>query len=375
MKKILFCNNNLSGMVLFRKEVMVHFLEKGDTVIVVTPYERKSKRMRDLLPKGVVYIPIKMNRTSVNPLADIVYFGRLLKIFKKEKPDYIFTYTIKPNIYGAIAAKLLGIPCSSMIAGLGYTFTNNKFSSRIARTLYRIGAKCSQHLLLLNEENMRVVKEKKLCDERKIVLLSCGEGVDLNHYAFFDNRAENIIFLFIARLIEEKGYKEFVQAARDVKELFPDVKFRVIGNFDRGYPRAISQEQVEADNNSGVIEYLGTTSNMLKYYKEPGCVICIPSYYSEGLNRSLMEGCAVGKPIITTCHPGCKETVVDGKNGFLVHPKDARSLTEAMIRYIKLSDDEKRKMSEESRNLAVQRFDVKKAIHIYDRIVEDHDFR
>lgn len=358
-------------MVLFRKEVMVHFLEKGYAIVIIAPYERKGNRRRDLLPKGVVYIPVKMNRTSVNPLEDIIYFGRLLKIFKKEKPDYIFNYTIKPNIYGAIAAKLLGIPCSSMIAGLGYTFTNNKISSKIARTLYRIGMKCSQYLLLLNEENMKTVKEKKLCEENKIVLLTGGEGVDLDHYVFFDNRADNINFLFVARLIEEKGYMEFVEAARSVKEMFPEVRFRVIGRFDNEYPQAISQEQVEADNNSGVIEYLGTTNNMLEYYQEPGCVICIPSYYSEGLNRSLMEGCAVGKPIITTCHPGCKETVVDGKNGFLVIPKDAKSLADAMIKYIKLSDDEKRKMSVESRNLAVQRFDVKKVIQIYERIVEE----
>ncbi len=366
--KILFCNNNLIGIILFRKNLLEHYIEKGNEVVVVTPCEGEENYIKDL-PSGVVFIPINMKRTSTNPIADLIFFIELLKILWKEKPDYIFNYTIKPNIYGSIAAKMTGTPCSSMIAGLGYTFTNNKISSRLARMLYRIGMRCSKNILLLNKDNLEVIKRRHLCDERKLILLQGGEGVSLKHYTFFENQSKDTTFLFIARLIEEKGYNEFVKAAKYVKKEYPHIRFWVIGGFDLGYPRAITKKQVESDVSSGIIDYLGTTDNMLSYYKTSGLVVCIPSYYSEGLNRSLMEACAVGKPIITTNHPGCRETVINGKNGYVVPIKDAKTLAEAMIRYIGLSDEEKRNMSLESRKLAIERFDIKKVIQVYDQII------
>lgn len=366
--KILFCNNNLIGIILFRKNLLEHFIEKGYDVTVVTPCEGEENYIKKL-PPGVVYIPIKMNRTSTNPIADLFFFIKLLKILRKEKPDYVFNYTIKPNIFGSIAAKITGIPCSSMIAGLGYTFANNNISSRIARMLYRIGMRCSKNILLLNKDNLEVIKRRNLCDARKLILLQGGEGVSLEHYTFFNNQSKEITFLFIARLIEEKGYNEFVKAAKYVKIEHPHIRFCVIGGFDLGYPKAITQEQVESDVRSGVIENLGVTDNMLSYYRIPGVVVCIPSYYSEGLNRSLMEACAVGKPIITTNHPGCRETVINDKNGYIVPIKNPKALAEAMIKYIRLSDEEKNNMSLESRKLANERFDIKKVIQVYDQII------
>lgn len=355
-------------MLFFRRELLEHFLTKGHTVMIVAPCEGEEGLI-EKLPIGIDYIPIKMIRTSKNPLSDFTLFTKLLIIFWKRKPDYIFNYTIKPNIYGSMAAKLVGIPCSSMIAGLGYTFTNNRLSSRIARLLYRIGMKCSQHLLLLNKDNLQTIKKARLCDNRKLILMKGGEGVNLDYYTFFDNRSDGVIFLFIARLIEEKGYNEFVKAAQHVKVLYPNTRFRVVGAFDIGYPTAITHEQVNADVRSGYIEYLGTTDNMLNYYKDPGIVVCIPSYYSEGLNRSLMEGCAVGKPIITTDHPGCRETVIDKKNGYMVPSKDVNALIEAMIRYIKLSPEEKNEMSNESRKHAVLNFDIKQVVQLYELLI------
>ena len=355
-------------MLLFRKEVICHFLGAGCDVVVVTP-DKTSSLGIDKLPDNVVMRYVKMNRTSTNPFMDIIYAVRLAKIFRQERPDYIFNYTIKPNIYGSIVAKMLGIPCTSMMAGLGYAFTNNSLPSKIARLLYRVGISYSQHLLLLNESNVQLVKSLGLCDDKKIVFLEGGEGVNTDHYSYSDNQSDVTTFLFIARLIEEKGYMEFVEAAKIVRKEYPDARFQVIGEYDLGYPKAVTKEQIMSDESEGAIEFLGHTNDIRQYYRKPGYVICIPSYYSEGLNRSLMEGCSSGKPIITTDHPGCREMVIDGVNGYMVPPKDSKALAEAMMKYLRLSPEAKQNMSVESRKLAERKFDVNHVIAVYDKIV------
>ena len=368
MSKILFCNNLLSGMLLFRRDIIQHFKEQGKAIVlVVIKSEADEKYLEKLI--GIKVYTIDVSRTSTNPLNDLRFFSSFWKILSKEKPDYVFNYTIKPNIYGAIACRLRGIPCTDMMAGLGYTFTNNNLSSKIARTLYRIGLACAQHLFLLNEENVKAVKQLKLCNDKKIIWLKGGEGVNLNHYQYFNNETDSITFLFIARLIEEKGYRQFVKAAKIIREKYPNVQFQVVGEYDFTYPKAISKEEVAKDVEDGYIKYMGVTTNMLDFYSRPGYIICIPSYYSEGLNRSLMEGCAVGKPIITTEHSGCKEMVIDGKNGYIVPKQDVVALANAMEKYILLPTVEKNAMSLNSRKWAEKHFDVKIVIADYEKIL------
>lgn len=369
MKKILFCNNLLGGLLLFRKNVIDHFIGKGYEVVLVAIKGDAASPNVETLGNGVRVYSIDVSRTSTNPFNDLQFFFQLFKILRSEKPSYVFNYTIKPNIYGAMACKLLGIPCTDMMAGLGYTFTNNSLSSRIARMLYKIGLYCSQHLFLLNEENVKEVSRLRLCNEKKIIWLKGGEGVDVNHYRYFDNSSEEICFLFIGRLIEEKGYREFVKAAKMVLQKYPNVQFHIVGEYDLSYPKAVSKEEVTVDTKEANIDYLGVYKDMMELYKQPGYVVCIPSYYSEGLNRSLMEGCAVGKPIITTNHPGCREMVVDGENGFVVETRNVEALVRAMEKYILLSEEDKRKMSQRSRSLAEQNFDVRDVIAQYEKLV------
>ena len=211
-----------------------------------------------------------------------------------------------------------------------------------------------------------------MCKKEKILWLKGGEGVNISNYPFYDNDAQEITFVFIARMIAEKGYRIFVDAAKEVKQQYSQVKFHAIGTFADGSPDAssnITKEEVENDVKQGYIEYLGTFSNMLEVYSRPGSVITIPSYYSEGLNRSLMEACSCGKPIITTSIYGCKETVMDGVNGYLIEPMSVSALVDAIKRYIELSQEQRRQMSIESRKLAESRFDIKKVIAVYDDII------
>lgn len=365
-KKILFINNKLGGLIQFRLDVMKHLEGQGYEVEAVVPLSEKG--LVDTKGIRVEYLPF--NRTTTNPLSDLLFFYRLIKIFKKERPQYVFLYTIKPNIYGSIAAKLCGIPSTMMMAGLGYTFTNNKLASRIARLLYRIALKFSDYLLLLNEENVKTIMRLGMCKKEKIIHLKGGEGVNLEKYINYDNESGIIKFLFVGRLLKEKGVFDFVEAAREVKKHYHDVEFQIAGRLDKDFPGSLSQKEMDELEKTDTINYLGHI-DMVEKLKEPGMVIAIPSYYSEGLNRSLMEGCAAGKPIITTNQPGCRETVIDGKNGFLVPINAPHLLAEAMIRYISLTPYEKRQMSRESRLLAESQFDVKEVLKVYDDIISD----
>lgn len=367
--KILFNNNNLSGLVSFRIDIINHFIENGHDVVLVAPGH--DPELEKKIPVAARFISVSGNRTSANVADNLIYFKQLYKIFKKERPDYVFNYTVKPNVYGSMAAKLLGIPNTCMLAGLGYAFAHNDFKSKVARFLYRVSLRCTQHVMLLNEGNCNTIVSKHLCKQDKIIWLKGGEGVNLTNYPMFDNSSDQVSFVFIGRLIPEKGYREFVEASRVIKEKYPNVKFLVVGGLDIDYPDAIQKDEIERDVANGYIEYLGQISNMLEVYNREGLVVAIPSYYSEGLNRSLMEACSCGKPVITTTIDGCKETVKDGVNGYLVEPRDVNSLVEAIEKYIELSQERKNQMSIESRKLAEMRFDVENVITVYDCIVSN----
>ena len=369
-KKIVFFNNNFSGMVCFRLEVIQRFLDKGYAVSIIAPDGGEKGEIINKLPKGVKCIPIKMNRTSTNPLKDLVLFCQILRVLKDELPVYLFNYTIKPNVYGALAASILRIRCTDMIAGLGYTFTNNSLSSRIARTLYRVAGQCAENIVVLNQSNFDTVLSKGICKKDKLHLFTGGEGVDLNRYPFYPNVSDKTRFVFVGRLIEEKGYYEFVEAASKILKERNYVEFHVVGGFDNDYPRRVTKEQVKKDVQEKGIIYDGNIADMSKIYSQKGVVMVIPSYYSEGLNRSLMEGCSSGKPIITTNWPGCRETVREGENGYLVEPKNVESLVSAIEKYLDLSADEKEKFSLASRRLAEREFNVESVVSYYESLAD-----
>ncbi len=366
--KILFCDNTLWGLVNFRGEIIRDFQEKGCTVVLVAP-EKEDKQMRTGIPHGVKYIPIRMGRTGVNPLKDISYFFRLLAIMKREKPDFVFNYTIKPNIYGSIAARLAGCHSTAMMAGLGYSFTNAGLIARIARMLYRIGLSCSDHLLLLNDDNRKTVETTHLCSPNKIIMLKGGEGVDVSRFRAYDNNASSTTFLFIGRVLWEKGYGEFAEAARIVKSKHPEAKFKVLGSLDPSYPKSVPEGRIRQDEADGVLEYIGFTNNMDEIYCQKGVVVTLPSYYGEGMNRALMEACASGKPIITTNIAGCRELVDDGINGFVVPTKNVEALASAMLDYLAMDDASKDAFSKASRMKAESDFDVADVVRVYNGIV------
>jgi glycosyltransferase involved in cell wall biosynthesis len=366
--KILMCDNTLWGLVNFRGGVIRHFLDAGHQVVLVAP-EKADAQMQIQVPEGVDYIPVYMGRTANNPFSDIRYFFKLWSIYRREKPDMVFHYTIKPNIYGSMAAKMCGISCCAMMAGLGFTFSSNSLTARIARWLYRVGLHFTDYLLVLNQENYDTILKSGLCKHHKVRLLPGGEGVDLHDFPFYDNRSPEVRLLFVGRILKEKGYFEYVEAARRIKPAYSHVRFELIGSLDPSYPNSVSRETVEKDQDAGLITYLGFTNDMQDIYRCPGTVMVLPSYYSEGMNRSLMEACATGKPIITTDIAGCRELVDEGVNGYVVPIRDSEALATAIERYLSLTNEEKDRFSHASRRKAEETFDQTSVLQIYDQIL------
>lgn len=368
--KFIFCDNTLWGLINFRGEVIQHFVNLGHEVILIAPND-KEEQMKAQVPAHVRFIPINMERTTLNVLKDLQYLFTLWRIFRKEKPDYIFTYTIKPNIYGSIASRLAFCHSTAMLTGLGYIFINDSPVLRLARRFYKFGLQFADYLFVLNTYNKNLVEQKHLFPLEKTILLKGGEGINLQKYGTHSNDAPSITFLYVGRILWDKGYDEFSKAATIIKKQYPDVKFELLGALDKNYPNNVPTERIQEDEAKGILKYLGFTSDMKSVYAQPGLVITVPSY-SEGMNMTLMEACAAGKPIITTNIPGCKEAVDDGINGFLIPPKDYLGLAEAMQKYIELNHEQKLKFSDASRLKAQERFDIRFTIQAYDHIIDKY---
>ena len=367
-KKVLFCDNTLWGTLNFRGEVLEHFSQKGYEVFVVAPRD-ENPQMTLPVPSFVRFFPVDMGRTDMSVLSNVKYFFRLLRIYTKVRPSIIFHYTIKPNIYGSIAAKLLHIKSVAMVAGLGTVFSRQGLKYTVARLMYRVGLRASQVVFVLNEDNRNHLHGHGFCKNCKLVLLTGGEGINLQKWPFMDNTSPVVRFLFSGRLLYDKGYKEFVEAAKILKVEYPDVEFWILGFIDEQASRCVTRAQLDKDIQDGYIRYLGYTHDMLSWYKKKGIVLTLPSYYGEGMSRTLMEACATGKPVIASDIAGCREFVEVGRNGFLVKPRDVSSLVAAMRKYLALDRGQRCQLSLSSRKVAEKRFDVKNVIEKYEQVI------
>lgn len=368
--KILFCDNALTSLINFRRDVISYFLESGCEVVLVAPKIEENKKMEKTVPDGCKVYAIEMEPVSVNPFKDIAYFCRLLKIYRRESPDIVFHYTIKPNIYGTFAARLCRFKTVAMVAGLGYVFTGNGLLNKMSCLLYRSMLLLSHKVISLNRRNYKLLLDRKFARKRQMILFDSGEGVNLKHYSYKKSKFDSVTFLMVARVLYDKGYDEYVAAARIVKSKYPDTKFKLLGPLDVVSPMGVPKDVVNKDVSDGIIEYMGITNNVQSVMEHPNVVSVLPSYH-EGMSRSLMEACAMGKPIITTNIPGCRETVDHDVNGFLVAVKQVDSLAEAMIRFIELPKEKKIAMAEASHRKALKRFDVNNVLVQYRDIVNE----
>ncbi|MCS0350763.1 glycosyltransferase family 4 protein [Vibrio ordalii] len=368
--KLIMVANTAWSVFNFRHSLIKELLSCGVELYVIAPEDKFSAKLAEM---GCQVLDLPMQAKGVNPIADFGLILRLLRHYREIKPDFIIHYTIKPNIYGSLAAKLAGVPSLAITTGLGYTFVNQNVVSQVARQLYRFAFRYPKEVWFLNEDDRSVFLEHQLIEPDKAVLLH-GEGVNLNHFVPSNKPQpdENIRFLLIARMLRDKGVCEFVEAARQIRKQYPQAIFQLLGDCSVPNPSVIGREEIAQWEKEGVVEYLGTTDDVRPIIAQADCLV-LPSYYREGIPRTLMEGAAMAKPIITTDNVGCRDVVLDGQTGYLCEVKNALSLAQRCELFLTLSDSEKQAMGKAGRAFMEDKFDEKWVIKQYFATLKRYD--
>jgi len=345
----------------FRLGLIRALREDGYRVVLIAPKDEYSQILVD---EGFEYYEIKMNNKGTNPIEDLKLIYNFYKLYKEIQPNIILNYTIKPNIYSSLAAKQLKISVINNITGLGTVFLNKNPSSLIARYLYKLSIS-NNSVVFQNEDDMELFIEKKLVKKDRVTLIS-GSGIDTERFkplSIVDNK--KFVFLMIARLIKDKGIKEYIEAIRLIRnsEYGEQCTFKVLGSLYLSNPTAISEKELSQWREEGLIEYLGHSDDVQEEIDKVDCVV-LPSY-REGLSRVLLEASSMEKPIITTNVPGCRDVVDDGINGYLVELKNSIDLSKAMVKMINLSNEELKLMGKLGRKKVLENFSQKMVIDKY----------
>jgi glycosyltransferase involved in cell wall biosynthesis len=369
--KILVSANTSWYLYNFRLPLLRELVSRGHHVYALAPPDSYAKKLAEI---GIEHIPINITRSGLNPFADMALFSQFLSIYRRHKPDIVQHFTVKPVIYGTLAAHVCGVPhIFNMVPGMGYVFTGTSIKKfwvqRVVRLLYKATMNFSDHVFFQNQDDRNYFLGCNLVNAARTSIVS-GTGVDTTKFRPGKKKKKRTVtFVMAARMLWDKGVGEYVKAARLVKRKYPNSRFWILGPVDMENPKGIKIEQLRSWNSEGAVQYLGMTDSVKKYLSEAD-VIVLPSYYREGIPLSLLEGAAMAMPIITTDSPGCREVVMKGQeqNGFLIPIKDPQALAAAMEQLIEKPALIWR-MGKESRNLVKRKFDskivVKKILHYY----------
>lgn len=353
--KILVLTNNFLGLHSFRKEVMKTIRDAGHEVIISAPFDEKKAYFEEI---GCKLIDTQFNRKGTNPLKDLGLILRYRRLLKQEKPDAVLSYTIKPNLYGGMACQMCGVPQIVNITGLGSAVENPGWLQKVTILLYKIGLRKAQTVFFQNRANMEFCELHGMVKGKKILIP--GSGVNLQHHALQEYPADGVIkFIFISRLLKEKGIEEYLGAAVRIKERYPDTEFHILGACEDAY-----NEQLKELQDKGSVVYHGLQSDVRPYIGMCHCTVH-PSYYPEGMSNVLLESCAAGRPIITTNRPGCGEIVEDGQTGYLVKERDVNDLTSVIERFIHLPYRQKVQMGQNARKKVEREFDRQIVVNAY----------
>ncbi len=354
--KIAVLSSHTPSLFWFRMDMMLGFKALGHEVIAIGN-EPSEKWIDKFENQGIKYIAADISRNGTNPLKDLKTLKSLKAILKREKPNKLFTYQAKTVIYGGIAANMLGITeIYPLIAGIGSVFLSNDIKSKIIRfilkTEYRFAMRKSPNVFFQNNDDVKVFTDNKIIKKEKVVILN-GSGVNLEKFTQ-KPLPEGSVFLCISRLIKDKGVYEYLQAAKRVKEQYPDARFLLVGPYDSN-PSALKPEELKPYIEDGIVEYFGEASDV-RPYLEMCNVFVLPSY-REGTPKTVLEAMATGRAIITTDATGCRETVVNGENGYLVPIKDVDALANAMVDLFE-NPAQIAQMAERGLEMVKEKFDV-----------------
>lgn len=359
---VLLTGNTTFKLANFRRGLIEHLIEEGHRVSVLSP---PDDYVDVVLGMGCDFMPISMSRNGTSPLAELGLLQQMFRAIRRLSPDVVFSYTIKNNIYSGLSCRLLGVPYVPNVTGLGPAFNDTGVLNQVVRLMYRSAFHKAEGVFFQNAEDLATFRRAGLVSEDRGVLLP-GSGVNLLRFTETPMRParDETVFLLVARMLWDKGVGLFAEAARKVRTLHPTARFQLLGPLDLESRSGISKQQIEAWVSEGDVEYLGSTSDVAPHLKAADCVV-LPSFYREGTPRSLLEAGAIGRPIITTDMPGCRDLVVQGQSGYIVSPRDPIALESACIKFLHLSQEARQTMGRESRRLVAERYDEKHVISAY----------
>lgn len=341
----------------FRGDLIKSIIAKGYEVIVTGPDRTDVDKIEAL---GARFIEIPMNKTGTSILGDLKYCKRLKTLMKTERPDVTLGYTVKPVIYGALAAKAAKVKnINGMITGGGYTFTAKTMKAKvlgtIVRTLYKLGLRRTDHIIFQNTDDLNEFCDRKLAKREKCSIVN-GSGVNMEHF-LPKPLPETPSFFMLSRLLKSKGVGEYLAAAKQVKAEHPEAKFYLLGKYETAMQDAVPKETVEQYITGGIVERFEETSDVRPYYEK--CSVYVLPSYREGTPRTVLEAMSMGRPIITTDTNGCRETVIDGKTGWLVPVGDSQMLAQRMKAFLQ-QPELAAQMGKESLALCKEKFEVGK---------------
>lgn len=359
MKTVLIVSNVTSGLYSFRRELIKQLTEMYRVVILASD----NGRTEELMNLGCEMIKTNFDRHGTNPLSELKLLFLYRRYLKSIKPDIVLTFTIKPNIYAGMACATLKIPYVANITGLGTAVENPGLMQKITIPLYRYGLRKAQKVFFQNTENRDFMLSRKMVTGEYDLLP--GSGVSLENYQLLDYPdGDTVDFVFISRIMKEKGIDQYLDAAKVIRAKYPNTRFHVCGNCEQSY-----QTILDELHDAGVIIYHGRINDISGMHCISQCTIH-PTYYPEGMSNVLLESCACGRPIITTDRAGCREIVDDGVNGYVVNQKDSRDLIDKVEKFLNLSMDERKAMGLSGRDKVEKGFDRKIVIEKYMEEIE-----
>jgi len=366
MGSVIFTVNAAWNIKNFRMDLVDEIVSAGYDVRILAPEDDSVPHLEAV---GLTFHDLLMNKSGLNPFADLGLLYQFISTFRAVRPDLVFSYTIKNNVFGALASKVTKTPFVPTITGLGTAFLSGNLTKTLAKVLYRVSFSHLPVIIFQNNDDISLFLKHHLIKPSQVQLVN-GSGVNIRRFTMQPKcTGKTTRFLYVGRMIADKGLGELVEAARQLKAKNVPFELKLLGGLGVANRTSFSNEQIRQWESEGLIEYLGETDDVRPYLRRADCVV-LPSY-REGLPRSLIEAAAAGRPIVTTDVPGCREVVVNHRNGLLCEVKNVCSLARAMEDFVNLGAARRRKMGEESQKIAMSKFDSRNINAVYLRTLED----
>ncbi|MEO1178154.1 MAG: glycosyltransferase family 4 protein [Pseudomonadota bacterium] len=366
--RIILTANTAFALINFRLGLIRALKSDGHEVFVLVPQDATVTK---LIEEGCQYRPLQMNRRGTHVFEEAATVLSFLRVFRELRPDAVLSYTIKNNLYGGISARALRIPFIPNVTGLGKAFAQESMTKRAALWAYQVAFARCPTVFFQNKTDMELmISHGPVSSDQAAILPGSGVNLDRFRATELPGSQDNPTFLFVGRMLWDKGVGEFVEAAKGIKNVFPKARFQLLGDLEVAGEDAVSEATVRAWHRSGDVEYLGSVEDVRSLVAQADCVV-LPSYYREGTPRSLLEAAAMARPLITTKMPGCEDVVTDGTSGYLVDPRSVADLQDRMAEIARLTPEQRTRMGHAGRSFMEEAYDEACVISAYRNALND----